>query len=107
MRKVKNLNIRRGRQVRGYVPFTRSYSVRTAIIGLFLSAPFVIEMIILNHGYYNVTWFPTLEIIGLIVGGPMVLVGLVSFDGSSGGTSGTEINIQRIRYAAEQEMRKK
>ena len=107
MRKISYSRIRGNNRVKHYVPFKRSYSIRTAVIGLFLSVPFVIDSIILSNGHHQMTFFPTLFVIGFVVGAPMVLVGLVSFDGSSTSSSSDSIELKRIRYAAEQEMRKK
>jgi hypothetical protein len=105
MKRISYFGIRGSRKAKDYTPFTRSYSLTSAVIGLCLSAPFVIDSILLDHGYHQLTWLPTLFIIGFVVGAPMLLVGLVSFDGRS--SNNDSIELQRIRYAAEQEMRKK
>src|ERR1019366_669368 len=99
MKKISYSSIRGNKRVKYYVPFKRSYSLRTAIIGLFLSAPFVIDSIILNNGHHYMTLFPTLMVIGFVIGAPMFLIGLISFDGSS--SSSDNIELKRIRYAAE------
>jgi hypothetical protein len=73
-----------------------------------MSAPFVFDVIVMNNGYAHITLFPGLEILGLVIGGPLFLMGLVSFSNApTTSVSTNDVDVARIRFAAEQEMTRK
>ena len=104
MKRVRVSNTKVSRRNRGRVVISAIY----ILIGLLLFAPFIIDIIVLGSHYHHITLFPLLEILGLVVGGPMFFMGLMSSNNSYvAKVSTNDMDVQRIRIAAEAEMMRK
>ena len=75
------------------------------VLGLLLSAPFVINMV--GPSTYNLTLFQILGVIGVLVGGPMFFIGWFGANDGTPSASTVDLDVARIRFAAEQEMMRK
>lgn len=99
--KIKRYSKRRG-SVLSFVA-----SIIVTIVGLVISLPFTIIVIILGYNFHSVAFLEFLMLMGFFIGAPMFAFGLINFligsryAGSN--TSTTELDISRIRYMAETE----
>ena len=87
-----------------------STSIGLIIVGAIISAPFIIDTIILGNAYHQISFWLFLQIVGLLIGGPMLLGGMISLftrKSASGSSSTAELDIARIRYNIENDFKKR
>lgn len=84
-------------------------SIILIVLGFLAALPFIIDTFILNHQYHYITFWPMMFLLGLVVGGPMFLGGIIAFftKTSNGSNSTAEIDLGRIRYTVETDSRGK
>lgn len=80
------------------------------VTGFIIGTPGVIDLIILGNNYHHMYFWPTLRLICMILGMPMLFGGIIGFltrnNGYSGGSS-TELDLGRIRHTVETDSRRK
>lgn len=89
---------------RGYV-LSRVASIVATVIGLIISLPFTIIVIILGYNFHSVAFLEFLMLIGFFIGAPMFTFGLINLliGGRSAGSNAStaELDLGRIRYTVE------
>lgn len=74
------------------------------IVGLLMSIPFVVDTFFLQHEYHYIEFWPMMFLLGLIVGLPMFMGGIIGLfirNELCGSSSTAEIDLGRIRYVVE------
>jgi hypothetical protein len=80
------------------------------LIGAIISAPFFLDVFVLDHYYHRMTIISLAKVFGVIIGQAAIIYGFVKMvarDANSGTMSSAESDLARIRFAAENEARKK
>lgn len=83
------------------VPYRGNSNSTLTTIGLLLSAPFIVDVVLLGHEYHHMHLMQMLMMMGLIVGAPMAIIGMMGATPKSMVQSSIETDIARIRFAAE------
>jgi hypothetical protein len=101
------MRLRRAKQSRNLtqVVFTFAVSAILMSVGFLISLPFIYYVLILNQNFHYLTLPIILMILGVIIGGPIFLGGLISLLAggrlSSNSGSLSDIDTARIRYEVE------
>lgn len=85
-------------------------SIILIVVGIILAAPFIIDVIILDHNYHYIEFWPFVRFLGMLIGSPMFLFGAINIlarKHGHGSSSTAEIDLGRIRYTVENDSRKK
>jgi hypothetical protein len=79
------------------------------IVGALLSVPFIYDIFILGKNYHSLTLWVWLMILMMGLGCASVIIGFIKITVKHPGRSGSsnDVDVSRIRYAAEQELLKK
>jgi ABC-type phosphate transport system permease subunit len=85
-------------------------SIVMIIVGAIISIPFIIDVLILDHNYHYITFWPFMRFIGLLIGAPMIVFGIIALlvrKHRHGSSSTASIDLARIRYTVENDSRNK
>jgi hypothetical protein len=80
------------------------------LLGAILSAPFFLDVFVFEHYYHRTTFISLAKVFGVIVGQSAIVYGFVKMVARNvqvGNLSSAESDLARIRFAAENEARKK
>lgn len=84
---------------------SRVTAIIVTIVGLIISLPFTIIVIIMGYNFHSVSFLQFLMLMGFFIGAPLFMFGLINLliGGRSAGsnTSTAELDLGRIRYTVE------
>ncbi len=86
---------------------SRIAAIIVTVVGLVISLPFTVIVIIMGRNYHSVAFLEFLMLMGFFIGAPLFAFGLINLliGGRSAGsnTSTAELDLGRIRYTVETE----
>lgn len=84
---------------------SRIAAIIVTVVGLVISLPFTVIVIIMGRNYHSVTFLEFLMLMGFFIGAPLFAFGLINLliGGRSAGSNAStaEIDLGRIRYTVE------
>lgn len=92
-----------GRNIRGTI-----FSILTAaiclIVGLCISAPFVVYFFVLGHSVHSIGLLHLAMLVGFLAGAPLTILGIINLclrGKSHGSASQADLDLARVRHNAE------